>query len=242
MAKRKTSTSANIIVGQPTITWKRRPSEIRGYHRALYMTTENGDYLRVDYNLKDARVRLYIEVAAEGGSAYYSVISNGRITAEKSVQSGRTFAFAGKFRERADIFSTIPNKEVVRLINKNYGIGRKDEKPKRDRERELEETRRRYFKAEDSEGASGETVTVEEPASRYTLVDLVDVFVGAALSALLFFLFQYSFIAMGAVAAFYGIIIGLVDMFVRDRSPLISKVVFFVFIGTFAYIYGYFFS
>ncbi len=242
MARRKTSTSANIIVGQPTITWKRRPSEIRGYHRALYLTTEDGDYLRVDYNLKDARVRLYMEIAAEGGSAYYSVISNGRITAEKSVQSGRTFAFAGRFRERADIFSTIPNKEVIRLINKNYGIGKRDERAMRDRAKELEETRRRYFTSEDSEDKFGDSSAVEGPPSRYTLIDVVDVFVGAALSAALFFVFQYSFIAMGAMAAFYGIVIGLVDMFVRDRSPLISKVIFFVFIGTFAYIYGYFFS
>ena len=30
--------------------WKRRPSDIRGYERAMYTTLENGDYIRVDYN------------------------------------------------------------------------------------------------------------------------------------------------------------------------------------------------
>ncbi|MCX7678592.1 MAG: hypothetical protein N2316_05185, partial [Spirochaetes bacterium] len=105
--------------------WKRRPSEIRGYNRTFYMTDDNGDYLRVDYNLKEKRVRLYLEDASEGGIPYYAVISNGRITAEKNAQTGRPVNLSEKFRSRAELFSSIGNNEVLKLINENYGIGAK---------------------------------------------------------------------------------------------------------------------
>ena len=48
-------------------TWKRRPSEIRGYERTMYTTLDNGDYIRVDYNTGEKIVRLYVEVLKEKG-------------------------------------------------------------------------------------------------------------------------------------------------------------------------------
>ena len=46
---------------------------------------------------------------------------------------------------------------------------------------------------------------------------------------------------MGATAAFFGIIIGFVDMFFRGRSPIFTKVIFFLVAGAASYIYGYLF-
>ncbi len=123
--------------------WKRRPSEIRGYRQTLYLTDDNNDYIRVDYNLKEKRIRLYIEVFKEGGSPYYSVIRNGRITAEKSILSGRSFGFTDKFVDRAEIFSSIPNREIIALINGNYGIGA--EALKKRKKRADEEKKRASF-------------------------------------------------------------------------------------------------
>jgi hypothetical protein len=121
MLKKKT---ANIVLDAAQHAWKKRPSEIRGYQRTFYITSDEGDYLRVDYNLKEKRVRLYIEIDAEGGNAYYSVITNGKVTAERSISTGRSYGFSDKFRERADVFSTLPNNPVLKLINRNYGIQR----------------------------------------------------------------------------------------------------------------------
>ena len=69
--------------------WKRRPSEIRGYQKAFYINGTDGSYVRVDYNLKDKKIRLYVEDASEGGIAYYSVISKGNIEVEKNLATGR---------------------------------------------------------------------------------------------------------------------------------------------------------
>ncbi len=225
--------------------WKRRPSEIRGYHRTLYYNTEDGDYLRVDYNLGEKRVRLYVEIESEGGNAYYAVISNGRITAEKSVSTGRSFGFADKFKDRADAFSTVTNKEVLKLINKNYGIGKTTAKAKTnsgtsaERQKRLQETRERYFKSEYGDDSDGKR---RYRGPQLKLVDLYDLLIGLALSAGLFLFYNYSYIALGVSAAFYGIIIGIVDMFFRDRDPLFMKVLLFLVSGIVFYIYGYFYA
>ncbi|MBN1531669.1 MAG: hypothetical protein JXA20_03320 [Spirochaetes bacterium] len=236
-------TGATIIENPARFSWKRRPSEIRGYQRAYYVTTEDGDYVRVDYNLRDKRVRLYVELAEEGGSPYYSVIVNGRITTEKSESSGRTFGFASKFQSLADIFYQIPNRDVVKLMGNNYGIGASGRKKvdRAQRRKELEETKKRYFKPEEETGVKGgydgEPINI---ISRVTLSDFMDIVIGFVLSAAAFLYFQYSFIALGVISAFYGIIIGLVDLFFRSRSPLFIKVIFFILVGGAAYIYGYF--
>ncbi len=241
MLKKKAS---NIVLDAAQQTWRKRPSEIRGYQRTFYITSEDGDYLRVDYNLKEKRVRLYIEVDEEGGNAYYSVITDGKITAERSVSTGRNFGFTEKFRERASIFSTIPNNQILKLINRNYGIQRgkpvEKEKPKTEKEKLIHETKERYFKPELYQGGG------EEEGGRRTLFktlglfDLIDFMIGLLIAGSVFLYFGYSYVAMGVAAAFFGIIIGFVDMFFRGRSPVFSKVVFFLFAGAALYIYGYF--
>ncbi|MCP4133278.1 MAG: hypothetical protein GY754_20080 [bacterium] len=222
--------------------WKKRPSEIRGFQRTLYLNAENGDYLRIDYTLKDNRVRIYVEITSEGGSPYYAIISNGKITAEKNVLSGRTFGCASKFQERAEIFATIPNKTVMKLINKNYGIGQAPLKRKTEKKEELERTRKRYFKPQKNPytSGSGGYGALRAPKEGFSFFDIIDILAGIVLSLGLFYYFQYNFLLMGAVAAFFGVSIGLVDLFLRERAPILFKVIFFVTTGTAFYIYGYF--
>lgn len=218
--------------------WKKRPSEIRGYQRAYYLNAENGDYVRVDYSIPERKVRLYIEIESEGGNAYYSVIQNGEVTSEKSVASGRYRGFSEKFSIRADIFSTLPNRDVLKLIGKNYGIG-KNSFRNNERKKRLEETRERYFKPEEMYGGGQEGARAGIDLRRL-LVNVVDIMVGGGLSAGIFFYFQYSFIAMGIFAAFYGIIISFVDMLFRDRGPSFFKMLLFIVSGIGAYVYGYY--
>ncbi|MBN2160606.1 MAG: hypothetical protein JW807_14550 [Spirochaetes bacterium] len=245
LKKQKTS---NIVLDAAQQKWKKRPSEIRGYQRAYYINSEEGDYLRVDYNMKDKRVRLYMELEDEGGNAYYAVITNGKITAERSVATDRNFGFAEKFKARAEIFSTLPNREVLKLVNRNYGILRGREAPpekkkiqKTGKEKLLEETKRRYFKREFYHGERAGEEGGRARLKRIVLFDLVDVLIGALISGSVFIYFKYSYMAMGVTAAFFGIIIGFVDMFFRGRPPVFMKVFLFLLAGAVSYIYGYLF-
>ncbi len=225
------------------INWKRRPSEIRGYNRTLYGTSDDGDYLRVDYDLKEKRARLYVEISEEGGAPYYAVIQDGRVGAERSVQSGRSGNFSDRFRSRSDLFSTVPNRDVLSLLEGHYGISsRKRSTPEREnRGSTLEETRRRYFSRDENPyigTGEGEPVRF---LRGFGLLDLLDLLAGFLLSGLIFYLAGFNFMVAGILLAVYGLIIGLIDMFLRERDPVMIKVVLLLLAGGGLYVYGYYF-
>jgi len=228
-------------IDSDNFSWKKRPSEIRGFQRTYYLTSRDRDYIRIDYNLREKRVRLYTEIDSEGGCPYYSVINKGKITAERSVLSGRAFGCAEKFRERSELFSSVPNKSVLKLINQNYGISLSESLLDKNEERknDLELTRQRYFKTQKNpykNSGNDDSFT-----GSIGFIDFIDLFAGLILSVGGFYFFQYSYLAMGVVSAFFGLAVGLVDMFIRERSPVFMKMIFFILSGTAFYIYGYFF-
>lgn len=225
------------------INWKRRPSEIRGYNRTLYGTSEDGDYLRVDYSLKEKRARLYVEVAEEGGAPYYAVIQDGRVGAERSVQSGRSGNFSDRFRKRAELFSTVPNREVLSLLEGHYGISarKKSTAGKEKSGSTLEETRRRYFSPEENPYIG---TSEREPVRFFRgfgLLDLLDFLTGFMVSGLIFYVTGFNFMFAGIILAAYGLAIGLIDMFLRERDPVMIKVIMLLLAGGGLYIYGYYF-
>ncbi|HOP63565.1 MAG TPA: hypothetical protein PK358_03550 [Spirochaetota bacterium] len=227
-------------------SWKRRPSEIRGYDRAMYTTLNNGDYIRVDYNLSEDRVRLYVEISDEDNNSYYSIISGGRIVTERN-SSGKSARVGEKLIERATEFSTLPNSEVLKIINRNYGIEAFNEVENRKKEQQQKEQRslvkKRYFK--EAEVAVNDYADVSEHVkqqrAKVSLIDLIDVLTGIVLAGVFFILYRYSFLALGAVAVFWGIIIGIIDIFLREREPVFSKILFFLLAGSAIYIYDYFY-
>ncbi|MFC1669885.1 hypothetical protein ACFL20_05780 [Spirochaetota bacterium] len=221
--------------------WKARRSELRGFQKTYYLTKKEGDYLRVDYNQKDKRVRLYVEVSKEKGTPYYSVIHNGDIVVERCVFSGRASNYSKIFKERAKLFSSIPNPAVIKLVNKNYGISIKSDKKASSSESRREEIRRKYFKEDSNAPVSqqGEYDDIES-ASKLGLRDVVDFLLGIIASGAIFFFLRYNFIAAGAFASIYGMILGSIDIFIRKRAPAYFKMLFFIIVGLISYIYGYF--
>jgi hypothetical protein len=197
------------------------------------LTAENRDYLRVDYNIKDKKIRLYVEVASEGNTSYYSVITNGKITAERTGLSGRSFNCADKIKARANIYATIPDRRIHNLINKNYNIV------------PSVKTLQRETTYEEPDFASPYSGKDEETpkrvySRRYVLYDIIDILAGSALSALVFYYLQFSFLALGVSLAFYGISIGVIDVFFREREPVLIKILLFILTGFASYIYGYY--
>jgi hypothetical protein len=221
--------------------WKRRPSEIRGYERAMYTTLENGDYIRVDYNTGEKIVRLYAEVLDDKGASYYAVINKGKITVEKN-SSGRSARVADTLKERAQEFSTLPNTEVLKLINNNYGISiystSKDSERNERLQKERDVIKKKYFKPEDNPYVPHEI----QPRGRmlkFSIVDLFDILGGLAVSGIFFFITQYDLNAAGAAAVIWGMLLGVFDILIRNREPFFLKIIFFLLAGGGIYIYSY---
>jgi len=224
-------------------TWKRRPSEIRGYERAMYTTLDNGDYIRVDYNTGEKIVRLYTEVLEEKGSAYYSVISNGRVSVEKN-SNGRSARVSERISERSNEFSTLPNKDVLKLINNNYNISNSESIAKNEKNERLkverEEIKRKYFKPEDNLYIENEYIS-QKRIRKIGIIDLLDTLTGIVISVLFFFLGQYDLIAAGAAAVIWGMLLGVFDILLREREPVFTKIFFFLISGVGIYFYSYFY-
>ncbi len=222
-------------------TWKRRPSEIRGYERAMYTTTDDGDYIRVDYNIDEKIVRIYAEVSEDKGASYYAVINKGRVTIEKN-SNGRSTRVSERLAERAKEFSTLPNKDVLKLISGNYGIstslpsGRNRKKDRLQVERQ--EVKRKYFKTDDNPYAETD-YSSGKAASKIGIVDLFDTLTGVLVTGLFFFIGQYDLTAAGAAAVIWGMLLGVFDILLREREPVFIKILFFLITGTGLYFYSY---
>lgn len=236
----KVSKNANELVGDSSdsIQWKRRPSEIKGYQRALYLNDNDGSYIRLDYNLKTKKVRIFYEPSDEGGVSYYSVIENGDIIQEKNVASGRATNLTHKFTRFAPKIATIPNKEVLKIIGENYGLsGYEKEQKEKEKKKKLETTRKRYFGQETAEKES--TVGDFDETKKISRWDFIDLGVGAGVGGGLFY-FLASFEYLGLFLGVYGILMGIFDIFIRQREPIFIKIVLFMLAGLAAYIYGYY--
>ena len=238
--KGKKRANSNVTIGSSSVHWKRRPSEISGYQRTLYINTDEGDYIRVDYNTKDKRVRLYLEDGEEGGNPYFAVVSNGTITTERNVTTGRSCSLSGKLKKRAGVISTISNKDVLRLINNNYGIsenysGLNGQSLKR--REEIEKIRGRYFKKGNELPGSAGTLTGTK--AKFRFLDMIDIAVGILICVGVFFI-KNSFIHVGVISALFGVSIGVMDIFFREREPILTKILLFIIPGFAFYIYGYY--
>lgn len=220
--------------------WRKRPSEIRGYNRTFYINSENGDYIRVDYNLKDRIVRIYIEDFEEGGNPYYSVISNGKIAAERNATSGRAHNLKNKISQRATILTTIPNRDVLKLINNNYGIKLSKVtsvfNQSLKKKINFEQTRKKYFRKED---IAPQYVKIKNKKQNFKIIDFIDFLIGI-FACLSLYIYEKNFVTLGVLSAFIGIFIGLLDVFYREREIILTKMLFFLLIGAISYIYGYY--
>jgi hypothetical protein len=221
--------------------WRRRPSELRGYNRTLYTTTDDNDYLRVDFNLKEKRIRIYLEDNDEGGNPYYSVITNGKITIERNATTGRIAELYEKFNKRADVFSTIPNQEILRLINNNYGIGLKGKiKPVHKAEYRIKQsTNTENINIPDFVAGKDRVSRSKKKSKWFYLSDIIDVIAGSILCLAIYF-YNHSFVTLGVLAAFIGIFIGLLDIYYREKHLNIIKMLLFLLAGVIFYIYGYY--
>jgi hypothetical protein len=238
MRKSKTS-RANTEIRGKKLSWQRRPSEIRGYQTAMYLTSDDGEYVRVDYALKDNKVRIYLEDSEEGGNPYYLVIINGKITTQRNSTTGRPADVVQKLKKRAGVLRTISNKDVLRAVKGALSLGEPAHAAEKDdsRAERLEVTRKRYFRDEDTGGEAG-MEAASRPVQRL-FIHALDIAAGGIISGGLFFYF-HSYIIAGLTAAVFGILIGMVDLLIRGVNPSFIKMLIFILSGLALYIYGYY--
>lgn len=219
--------------------WKRRPSEIRGYQKAYYINDSDGSYIRIDYNLKDKKVRLYMEDSGEGGIAYYSVISNGNIVSEKNLATGRTTSLNHKFSPLAQLVASVPHKDVVSLFGSCYGISESFKELKDAvKRKKLERTREKYFVEEKKAPLFGSFSTTK----KFSWIDLIDMIVSVGAFAVIFNVVDGRYWeASGAFLALCGVVAGVLDIVVRKREPIFSKILLLLLAGVCSYFYGRFF-
>jgi hypothetical protein len=230
------------IVDSRTVFWRRRPSEIKGYKSAFYSTDpESGDYIRVDFNLKEGKIRVYFEDSEEGGNPYYAIITEKAVTSQRNVTTGRQVDdIIDRLNKRSEALLSLPNREIVKILSVALGFNQYHiKKSKRDAERKkmLESTKNRYFtpgKAEDFKSESN-----FPKFKRNIIPDIMEIVFGLLLCASCF-LYFHSYIASGLMSAVFGVLIGLFDMLARGREPGIFKMLLFILSGLGLYIYGYF--
>lgn len=227
--------------------WKRGKSQSPGYHKAYFAKTPDGDILQVDYNFHENLVKFHVQPFGEKGKTYTSTIKRGIIIRERDIFNAQNISIKKKILPFKEVFSCIPDEDLLQSIGGNYGIssfalGRKKSDGSSDRtgdyldkeERERESFFQRLLRKRRN---SGEPSFLEKYKER-ALDDFHDAVLGISLGVAVYFHF-FDLIATGALLGGSGIFFGGMDWIVRDRKPLFLKIFIFLLIGTYFFYTGY---
>jgi hypothetical protein len=209
------------IKSKPVYKWSKRPSELKDFNTACYWNHDSGDYLRVDYKFPENRVRLYVEIKGHSDDSYSLEIVNGEISERSSSKSIRSSDVDQIFIQRIKLFYTIPSNKVIKEIKKVFN-----------------------FEIQPEKIVSKATAVPEQKFSfnsllmKYSLADFFDFILGMILIISSYIFFGRNLSLAGAVSALFGIISGAVDILIRRRKPLFSKILIFLISGLALYIYS----
>ncbi len=148
-----------------------------------------------------------------------------------------------KLKLRGDAIKPISNKEVRKIVTGGVKSSMTPLPPKKTKRGDVAERAsgsnpERYFRTDETQPGGEPSGGAGSAGSIFR--GLLDYAVGILL-AVAVFLYFHSFIAAGVAAAFFGIFIGIVEMFLRGRDPSVMKMLFFVGTGAALYVYGYYF-
>ncbi len=102
--------------------WEAGSSKIEGYHRFYELETDQGDQIRVDFNMRRSMVRLAVTVAREKHRQYISVIKSGTILQEKDFLSRRSLDLHSKISPLRRYFDFLPDGNILRAMGGAYGL------------------------------------------------------------------------------------------------------------------------
>ncbi|MCZ8238439.1 MAG: hypothetical protein O9346_13140 [Leptospiraceae bacterium] len=245
--------------------WRKQNSRIQGFNRSFLAVTPEGDTLEADFNFHDKLVRLSIEVANENGKNYAATIKNGSIIKEKDITSGRNYPIGKKIRPFRDIFSCIPDADLLDSLGGTYEIsltplGKKVERRVGRGIYQEEESGFGRFNLPKSTkydsifGIQRETwfqrwqrkrwerrINREPLWTRFKRrfwAELHDFVLGAGM-AWVVYNYYFDFVILGLALGAFGFITGGLDWAFRKRNPLLLKVLSFISLGSYFFYNGY---
>lgn len=227
--------------------WKSSKPITHGYNKSYIAKTPGGDILRVEYNFKEGIVKLSIRNASEKGKEYIAIVKKGTSIREKDISTNSNIPFKKKLLPFRDIFSSIPDDEILKSLGGIYGIsiisrgidqedktpdltGEFSVKPSIPGETFFQRLRRVHPKQPKK--------PLWQRIKERFWGEVHDLAIGASLSIAIYFNY-YDYIVLGASIAALGFVFGGLDWIVRNRAPLLSKVVLFLIIGSYFFYTGY---
>lgn len=245
--------------------WKKQNSSIPGFTRSFIARTPSGDVLEADLNYHERLVRLSVEIADESGKNYAATIKNGSIVKEKDVSNGRNYPIGRKIRPFKDIFSCLPDSDLLDAVGGAYEIslvpqGKVEKRLGRGvyhREdesslfgNELPESRqydqifgiRRETWFQKWSRKRWERKFYKEPFwirfRRRFWSETHDIVLGLGV-AWFVYNYWYDYVILGAALGAFGFFAGGLDWGYRKRDPLLVKVLSFISLGSYFFYNGY---
>ncbi len=245
--------------------WKKQSSSIPGFTRSFIARTPAGDVLEADFNFHERLVRLSVEIADENGKNYAATVQNGSILKEKDVTGGRNYPISRKILPFRDVFSCIPDPDLLEALGGVYEISLY---PLGQRERRL--GRGVYEKVEIPLNSEEDSPYQGKYDAIFGIVretwfqrwrrtrrkkrlrrepfwhrfwrrfwgETFDFCIGFGL-AVLVYNYWYDYVILGFTVGGFGFLAGGIDWAFRKRDPLLIKVLSFLSIGSYFFYQGY---
>ncbi len=220
-------------------SWKRNKTLPKGFSKSFRSTTPTGDELQVDFNFHENLVRLGLTISFEKGRNYTTTIKNGTIIRERDVLNGVNTSLKKKFIPFKEIFSAIPDEDILETIGGVYDINK---------------TPMLKYENEDSENQISTSKSIETVKIKPTLKeklnslyknlklrildDIYDTLLGVSLCTAIYLHF-FDMVVLGFALGFMGVFFGVLDWMFRNRNPMFIKVISFLFSGGYYFYLGY---
>jgi hypothetical protein len=221
--------------------WKRSKSPARGYFKSYRAVSPMGDVFLVDYNFHESLVRLSLEPASEKGRTYTTTIKKGTIIRERDVFNAINTSLKRKFIPFRDVFSCIPDDDVLTSIGGVYDISRVSLGKK------VQDASNPVLTESESVSLPGKTyfgkftdslkASYIEFKFRF-LDDLYDSILGVSVCVAIYLHF-FDYVVLGFSLAFMGILFGGLDWILRNRTPFYLKVMSFISFGGYYFYTGF---
>ncbi len=228
--------------------WKKKRSNLSGFQKCYIAEAPNGEKLRADYNFHDSLVILSLELPGKKGS-YSATVKKGVVIREKDDSGRINVSVKNRFIPYKDVFSCLPNDDLLKAVDGVFGIsavslGRKEIDKTFDKtgEYSLKESIQfeSFFErlARKRQERIAKYGTIKQRVKKRFWGDFHDAVIGTSLGSCIYFHF-FDYYILGLTLIFLGVAFGGLDWLLRDRKPLITKILIFQIIGTYFFYTGY---